>query len=109
MDKGTLDRMTDTVRRSKLEEAERVELLGLLDKLKGEIGPLSQTNNDDARSIINLAEVSTTEAVRENPRPEVLEPSLNALGSSVKSFEMSHPSLVRVVNSICMMLSDIGI
>ncbi len=109
MDKDTLDRIADTVRRSKLEDAEKGELVGLLDKLKGEIVSLSETNRNDARSIVGLAEASANEAMRETPRPEVLEPSLNALTHSVKTFEVSHPSLVRVVNSMCMMLSDIGI
>ena len=109
MEKDTLDRIAETVRRSKLEDADRGELIGLIDTLKGEIDSLSKTNSNDARSIIGLAEASTNEAMRENPRPEVLEPSLDALTHSVKTFEVSHPSLVRVVNSICMMLSDIGI
>lgn len=109
MDKDTLDRIAETVRRSKLEDAEKSELSGLLDKLKGELGELAKTNRSDARSIVSLAEASANEAMRETPRPEVLEPSLNALTHSVKTFEVSHPSLVRVVNSICMMLSDIGI
>ena len=109
MDKDSLDRIADTVRRSKLDDPEKGELISLLDNLKGELDSFSKTNRNDARSIAGLAEASANEAVRENPRPEVLEPSISALNHSVKTFEVSHPSLVRVVNSICMMLSDIGI
>jgi hypothetical protein len=104
-----LDRMAETVRLSKLEDAEKAELLELLGKLKGELDALSKTDRADAGSLAGLAQVSTSEAIRENPRPEVLEPSLDAMRGLVKSFEVSHPSLVRVVNSISMMLSDIGI
>jgi len=109
MDKHTIDRISETVSRSKLNEQEQAELLGLLGKLRGEIETLAQTNSLDAQSIAGLAVASTNEAVRENPRPEVLEPSLDALTNSAKALEISHPSLVRVVNSICMMLSNIGI
>ncbi len=109
MPKDTLESIEETVRRSNVEETEKRELLELLAKLKSEIGPLAKTNVDDAKSIVGLAEVSANEAMRERPRPEVLTPSLSALDSSVKSFEASHPDLVRVVNSISMMLSNIGI
>lgn len=109
MDKDTIDRIADAVRRSKLEDAEKGELVGLLDTLKGELSTLPAASRADAQSIAGLAEVSANEAMRETPRPEVLEPSLDALTNSVKTFEAGHPSLVRVVNSICMMLSDIGI
>ena len=109
MPKDTLESIEETVRSSKIEDAEKRKLLELLGKLKSEIGPLSKTNVEDVRSIVGLAEVSANEAMRENPRPDVLQPSLTALGGSVKAFEASHPDLVRIVNSISMMLSDIGI
>ena len=109
MNNRTLDRLADTVKRSKLEETERSELLGLLAKLQSEIDTFAKTNSHDANSIVGLAEASANEAMRDTPRPEVLEPSIKALTYSVKTFELSHPTLVRVVNSICMMLSDIGI
>jgi len=109
MPKDTLESIEETVRRSKIEEAEKRELLSLLGRLKSEIGPLAKTNVADVKSIVGLAELSASEAMRESPRPDVLKPTLSALGGSVKAFEASHPDLVRVVNSISMMLSDIGI
>ena len=69
----------------------------------------SKTDAEDAQSIIGFTEVSIHEAIREEKHPQLLKLSLKGLSTSVKRFENSHPKLVRIVNSICNTLSNIGI
>ena len=85
------------------------ELLQLLGTLKSEVGTLSQTDGEHARSIANFAQTSTHEATREKQNQESLELSLKGLRSSVDGFEQSHPKLVQIVNSISKTLADLGI
>ncbi len=106
----------DTIRRleAQLESADvkderREELLQLLTQLKAEVGELSKTHTEEARSIAGFAELSTYEATRTEQNPELLNISLRGLSSSVAGFEESHPRLVQVVNAISSTLSNLGI
>jgi len=85
------------------------ELLDLVSTLKAEVSEFSKTYPEQTWSITGFAEVSIHEAVREKKNPQLLKLSLQGLSTSVKGFEGSHPKLVRVVNSICNTLSNIGI
>ncbi len=85
------------------------ELLELLGKLKTEVSTLSQTNDEQARSIAGFAQVSAHEATRAAQNPELRELSVQGLRSSVDGFEQSHPKLVQLVNSISNTLSSLGI
>lgn len=87
----------------------RRELLQLLAQLKSEVGHLSTTHNDEARSIAGFTQVSAHEATRETPNPQLLDLSLQGLRSSVEGFEKTHPRLVQIVNSISNTLSNLGI
>ena len=84
-------------------------VLDLLSNLKTEVSQLSKTDAEDAQSIIGFTEVSIHEAIREEKHPQLIKLSLKGLSTSVKRFEDSHPKLVRIVNSICNTLSNIGI
>lgn len=107
----------DTIRKieAQLESSEslpagrRRELLELLAQLKSEVGVLSQTHTDEARSIAGFTQVSTHEAMRETRNPQLLDLSLQGLRSSVDGFEKTHPRLVQIVNSISNTLSNLGI
>lgn len=87
----------------------RAELLALLGTLRSEIGSLSQTHGEDAESIAGFTSVSTHEAMRSQPNPELVRISLDGLASSVGEFERSHPKLVQIVNRICHTLANLGI
>ncbi len=84
-------------------------LLELLAALKAEVGRLSATHEEHARSIAGYAQVAAHEAAREKKSPQLLRHSREGLALSVKGFEVSHPRLVEVVNDLCTMLSQIGI
>jgi hypothetical protein len=92
-----------------LNEARKKELLDLLSTLKTEISELSKTHAEHSRSIAGFTGVSIHEAMREEKNPQLLKLSLQGLSTSVEGFEISHPKLVGIVNSICHTLSNIGI
>ncbi|MBC8003441.1 MAG: DUF4404 family protein [Opitutaceae bacterium] len=92
-----------------LQSDQRGELLDLIQKLKGEIGELSKTHGEQARSIAGYTEMSAHEATRTEKNPELLDHSLKGLTASVAEFEKSHPQLVEVVNRISTTLSNMGI
>ena len=110
MIQDTIERLEASVRKTAaLKEESKTELLGLLSTLKGEVGELAKTHADDAKSIAGFAAVSTHEATRAEPNPELLELSLQGLSRSVEDFEGTHPRLVQIVNSVCNALSSLGI
>lgn len=92
-----------------LNEQNRKELLGLLATLKTEVSALSQTHAEEAQKIVSFTQASTTEATREEVRPERLSSHLEELSSSVGGFEQSHPRLVQIVNRLAETLSNLGI
>ncbi len=92
-----------------IQDEKKRELLQLLGTLKSEIGKLSETHGDQARSIAGFTELSAHEATRAQQNPELLSLSLKGLSSSVDGFEKSHPRLVQIVNAISSTLSNLGI
>ena len=87
----------------------RTELLQLLATLKDEVSELSDTQHEAAESITGFAQISTHEATRQAKNPQLLELSVQGFRSSVEDFETSHPKLAETVNSICHLLSNMGI
>ena len=110
MNESNLNEIEAKIREAKsLSEERKRELLQLLGTLKSEIGRLSGTHDEQAQSIAGFAELSAHEATRQQQNPQSLHHSLEGLRSSVEGFEKSHPQLVRIVNSISNMLSNLGI
>ena len=105
---GTEHRGTDQKEPDHQEE-DREELLGLLATLKSEVIILSRTHPEEAESITGFAQVSTHEATRAEKNKALLNVSVRGLTSSIDGFETSHPELVRIVNRIALMLSNLGI
>jgi hypothetical protein len=106
----TIDKIEERMRKTEsLNEENKTELLNLVSTLKAEIADLSKTHNEHAESITGFADLSTHEATRREKKPELLKLSIEGLGSSVRGFESSHPNLVRVVNDLSTMLSNLGI
>jgi len=89
--------------------AQREDLLKLLGTLQAEVATLSETHEEEARSIEGFTFVSTHEATRGGKNPALMAHSITGLSASVQGFEKSHPKLVQVVNSICTTLSNLGI
>ena len=87
----------------------RQELLKLVSTLRSEIDELSKTDEEHAQSIAGFTQVSTHEATRTAPNPDLVKASLEGLTGSVAGFEKSHPQLVQIVNTISTTLSNLGI
>ena len=92
-----------------LDVAKKNELLKLLRELSGEVSELAKTRREHAESISGFTELSTREATRDEQNPDLVRLGIDGLSRSVEGFEADHPRLVEVVNSLCMMLSGIGI
>jgi hypothetical protein len=106
----TLAQLETKIRQaSALNETQKTELVQLLQTLHAEIHALALTHAEQAESITGFTEVSTHEAVRRHRNPQLVELALKGLVSSVESFETTHPQLVSLVNSISMLLANIGI
>lgn len=90
-------------------EENKTELLQLISTLKTEVENLSETQIEDAERITGFTQVSTHEAIRQEKNPHLLQLSIDGLSSSVNGFETSHPKLVDTVNSMCQVLSNMGI
>ncbi len=110
MAEETISKLEARIKEAKsLDEEKKSELLGLLSTLKVEVSELSKTHAEHTRSITGFTEVSIHEATREVKNPQLLKLSLQGLSTSVDGIESSHPKLVGIVNSICHILSNVGI
>jgi hypothetical protein len=100
---------------SAIESAENIptdrkaELVDLLSKLKPAIAKVSQTHQEDARSIARLVEASAHETIRAQTKPEPNKRLLHELKRSVENFEASHPQLAAFVTQYSTLLSALGI
>jgi hypothetical protein len=110
MNESNLNEIEEKIRAAdNITDDRKRELLQSLSTLKGEVDKLSRTHDEEARSIAGFAQLSAHEATRQQQNPESLQHSLEGLRSSVEGFEKSHPQLVRIVNNISNMLSNLGI
>lgn len=106
----TLGRIEKTVTATEsLSEQQKKDLLGLIGNLKNEINDLGDSYQDEAGTIARYAESSVKEAVKKTQNTELLNHSLEGLSLSVKNFEVSHPTLIGIINSIGQTLNNIGI
>ena len=108
--KKTIDTIEEKIQHvDSMKDDTKTELLNLLSTLKEEIGELSETQSEKAESITGFTQISTHEAIRQEKNPDLLNLSLKGLQSSVSEFETTHPKLAETVNSICHILSNMGI
>ena len=106
----TIDTIEEKIQHAdSMKDDTKTDLLNLLSTLKEEIGELSETQSEKAESITGFAQISAHEAIRQERNPDLLNLSLKGLQSSVSEFETTHPKLAETVNSICHILSNMGI
>ncbi len=92
-----------------LGEEEKKELLKLLSTLETEVLDLSKTHPEEAESIAGFTQVSAHEATRGQRNEQLVHLSVKGLTSSIEGFENTHEELVRIVNSIAYILSNMGV
>lgn len=109
MSKKIISKIEDEIVASAgLSVTRKSELMSLMGDLKKELANIEQHNFDKAVNIANLTGDSATKALK----PATVNSSdtpFSELKNSVSEFEVTHPELVRIVNQICIMLSNIGI
>ena len=70
---------------------------------------LSKTHPEQAESIAGFTRVSAHEATRTDKNEQLVRLSLKGLNSSIEGFETSHEELVKIVNSISVILANMGL
>ena len=94
---------------STISDERKQELLNLVTQLKNEIENMDDSQQEQAGSIASFAESSVREAVKSEQDSELLEHSLKGLSLSVRRFEVSHPTLMGIINNIGQVLNNQGI
>jgi hypothetical protein len=105
----TLAHLEAEMEQASVSPEQKAELLRLIATLRAEMGPLTHTHTEQARSIAGFTQVSAYEATRPRRRPELLKLSLAGLEKSVDEFRATHPRLVEIVGSLSSILSNIGV
>lgn len=108
MIEDTLKKLENRLAHSEnLSPENREALQSLVKELRQEIDALDDL--EKAESIAEFTDASTREALRNEQDQDLLDISLDGLQKSARSFEISHPNLTAVVNTICQQLSNLGI
>ena len=92
-----------------LKQKDKQELLDLLSNLEAEVLSLAKTHPEQAESITGFTQVSAHEATRTQKNEQLMKLSLKGLSSSIDGFETSHEELVKIVNSISVILANMGL
>ena len=110
MSKSLIERIEQKIRKSEcVDKQTREDLMHLLENLRGEMSELEKTSADHAESIAGFAGAAAHEAIRNETNPQLLQLAIDGFTSSVGEVEAEHPKLVEITNSICTMLSNLGI
>jgi hypothetical protein len=109
MIKTTIESIENKVRKADIRKEDKVELLDLLSTLEAEMLDLSRTHPEEAESIAGFTQLSAHEATRGERNEELVRLSTKGMVSSIEGFESTHEELVRIVNSIAYILSNMGL
>ena len=104
-----LNKIEAIISKSRMVDEKKTELQGLMTDLKQELSSLAESHEAQAHSIAGFAEMSSHEITKEPQRRELVELSMTGLKVSAEEFELSHPTLARTINAICIALSKAGI
>ena len=106
----TIERIREEIAEANIPDSRKDQLLDLVDELKEELDKIAAEHHDDAVHIATHAEELSKAATDENGvDQEQVEVSAAELRDAVSDFEITHPQLVKVINGISMMLSNLGI
>ncbi len=110
MSEALIERIEQKIRNSNgMGDERKEELMKLLKTLRTEVSTLEKTHVDNAESIAGFAGAAAHEAMRSETNPHLLQLAIDGMTSSVEEVEVEHPQLVEITNSICTMLSNLGI
>ncbi len=110
MVQATIQKIEEKIKSdNSLQDANKANILEMINLLKSEIAILSKTQNEQAESIVGFMERTTHEVMRKEKNPSLLKIAADGLSASVHGFEESHPKLVEKVNYIANALANMGI
>ena len=95
----------------RISEDVRDQLLEKLHALQDEL-EVAQADDFDPeslRSLLGFTQLSAHEALRPQQDPQLLQLALQGVEYNLELFEADHPKLINLLNSFCMILSDMGI
>ncbi|MBL4621624.1 MAG: DUF4404 family protein [Immundisolibacteraceae bacterium] len=89
----------------------RNQLLEKLHALQEELEIAQADDFDPAslQSLLGFTQLSAHEALRPQQDPQLLQLALQGVEYNLELFEADHPKLINLLNSFCMILSDMGI
>jgi hypothetical protein len=105
----TIESIENKVRNADIKQEDKEELLRLLSTLETEVLGLSETYPEEAESIAGFTQLSAHEATRGQRNEQLVSLSTKGMISSIEGFESTHEELVRIVNSIAYILSNMGL
>jgi len=105
----TIESIENKVRNADIKQEDKEELLRLLSTLEAEMLDLSRTHPEEAESIAGFTQLSAHEATRGQRNEQLVSLSTKGMISSIEGFESTHEELVRIVNSIAYILSNMGL
>ena len=106
----TIEHIREKIAEANLPDDRKDKLFDLVDELKEELDKIACEHHDEAVHIAKHAEELSLAATDENGvDPEKVGVSASELRNAVGDFEVTHPQLVKAINGICMMLSNLGI
>ena len=105
----TIESIENKVRNADIRKEDKEELLRLLSTLETEVLGLSETHPEAAESIAGFTRLSAHEATRGQRNEKLVSLSTRGMISSIEGFERTHEELVRIVNSIAYILSNMGL
>ena len=88
-------------RKGDLSDDDKKKLHVLTDQLHQELQQVEKLSKEKAESIAGFAQLMTHESLRENKSEELYHHSVHGLNASVREFEVTHPKLSQVVQSLC--------
>ncbi|MCP4050121.1 MAG: DUF4404 family protein [bacterium] len=110
MIKDSFNKIENMINSSKkINQEKKAVLLSLSKKLKGELGELAKTDIDQAKSVAHFTKITTHEHLRDKNNKKLLKLSNSGLKESIRDFEISHPDMTKLIDNICLILSDIGL
>lgn len=99
-----METIKERIRTSRMRPERKTEVLHLLDELTREIESLPSKSLKEADQLVELANKSTKAAIDDSENYPLKE-----LEASIKEFEVNYPTLVRIINRICMTFANIGV
>ena len=92
-----------------LSEEQQSEFLNLTNKLREELTDLAKNEPDKAHSIAGFTNMTAHESLKSEKNESLLEHSSKGLSQSIQEFEISHPNLVGIIDTISRTLSRLGV